>query len=244
MTAQFAKDEEFQKRDAVSAFRDIQLFWSFTNDELYEVVRKAKIRKIRRNRIVLNGEDTNHYMYLILAGRVKVVQVAEEGKEVIIAVHQSGESFGEVSLIDGKTTRASVVALEDSVIAYIAKKEYNALISTNKKMLDNLLTILCSRLRESWEKIQLLSFTNVSQRVKMLLHLLSDEHGRKTTEGVAVNIRLTHQDIANMIGTSRETVTRIMEKMSRDGEIGMLANKRILLKPGFVREDVKWPGKS
>ena len=228
------------KEDAVKSFKDIQLFCSFTDKEINDVVSKARIRKFRKNRTVLSEDDTTHYRYIILKGKVKVVQMTEDGKEVILAVHRSGESFGEVSLIDGKTIRASVVALEDSVIADIARKDYIFLVLHNKKMLENLLSILCVRLRESWDKIQMLSLASASQRIKMLLQLMSEEHGRKTAEGVTVNIRLTHQDIANMIGISRETVTRIMDKWHKDGEIAMLENRRILLKPDFIRGDLKW----
>jgi len=234
------KNGEQFKKDAVKSFKDMQLFCSFTDKEIDDVVSKARIRKFRKNRTVLNEDDTNHYMYIILKGRVKVVQMTEDGKEVILAVHKYGESFGEVSLIDGKTIRASVVSIEDSVIADIARKDYIFLVMNNKKMLENLLSILCVRLRESWDKIQMLSLASASARMKMLLQLLSEEHGRKTPEGIAVNIRLTHQDIANMTGISRETVTRIMDKWHKDGEIGIIENRRILLKPDFVRGDLKW----
>jgi len=240
MNTQRMNEEERFKEEAVKSFKDMQLFWSFTDKEINDVVSKARIRKFRKNRTVLSEDDTNHYMYIILKGRVKVVQMTEDGKEVILAVHRSGESFGEVSLIDGKTIRASVVAIEDSVIADIAKKDYIFLVMNNKKMLENLLSILCVRLRESWDKIQMLSLASASARMKMLLQLLSEEHGRKTPEGVAVNIRLTHQDIANMTGISRETVTRIMDKWHKDGEIGIIENRRILLKHDFIRGDLKW----
>lgn len=234
------KDEERFKKDAVRSFKDMQLFWSFTDKEIDDVVSKTRIRRFRKNRTVLSEDDTNHFMYIILKGRVKVVQMTEDGKEVILAVHRSGESFGEVSLIDGKTIRASVIALEDSVIADIAKRDYVFLVMHNKKMIENLLGILCTRLRESWDKIQMLSLASASQKMKMMLQLLSEDHGRKTPEGIAVNIRLTHQDIANMTGISRETVTRIMDKWHKDGEISMLENRRILLKPDFIRGDLKW----
>jgi CRP/FNR family transcriptional regulator, cyclic AMP receptor protein len=239
MTKAPLKNGEQLKKNTFALFKQMQLFCSFSDEELQDVASKATIKKFGKQQTVLNEEDSNFFMYMILKGKVKVVQMTEDGKEVILAVHRAGESFGEVSLIDGKTVQAGVVAMEESVIAYISKKEYVSLIQSHKKLLDNLLNILCSRLRESWDKIQLLSFTNASQRVKMLLHLLSDEYGKKTSEGVSVDIRLTHQDIANMIGISRETVTRIMDQWHKDGEISMVDKKRILLKSEFMRKDVR-----
>jgi CRP/FNR family cyclic AMP-dependent transcriptional regulator len=100
-------------------------------------------------------------------------------------------------------------------------------------VLSNLLKIFCSRIRESIKKIQLLNFNNAAQRVKMLFLLLSETYGERTDKGIVLNIRLIHQDIADMAGLTRETVTRILDKWQRGGEIEILKNRRILLRPEF-----------
>ncbi|VAX30579.1 transcriptional regulator, Crp/Fnr family, partial [hydrothermal vent metagenome] len=96
--------------------------------------------------------------------------------------------------------------------------------------------ILCSRLRESWAKVQMLNFNNASQRVKMLLIMLSDKYGSKTDGGIILGIKLTHQDLAEMSGMTRETVTRVIDKLQKSGEIEVLRNKVIRLTPDFCRE--------
>ena len=96
--------------------------------------------------------------------------------------------------------------------------------------------ILCSRLRECWAKVQMMNFNNASQRVKMLLIMLSDKYGSRSDEGVILNIKLTHQDIAEMSGMTRETVTRVIDKLQKAGEIEILGNKRIRLTPDFCKE--------
>jgi CRP/FNR family transcriptional regulator len=178
-------------------------------------------------------------MYIILDGKVKVVQTTEDGKEILLAIHQAGDSFGEMSLIDGKTSPATVVATENSSVSIVSKKDFYSILETQKKVLNNLLLILCSRYRESWEKIQMLNYKNASHRVKILLLMLSEKYGEKTPEGVTLNIKLTHQEIAEMTGMTRETVTRVIDKWQRDGEINVLKSKFIRMSPNFLIEGLK-----
>jgi CRP/FNR family transcriptional regulator len=214
--------------------RKIKLFSSLSEEELDEITRNMKIKRYRKNQPVLYEEDTNEYMYMILQGGVKVIQTTQDGKEVILAIHQAGDFFGELSLIDNKTSPALVQATEDSTIALVSRKDFMSLIYTQDKVLDILLQIMCARLRESWDKIQILSFNNASQRIKMMFLHLTAEYGRKTAEGVLLDIKLTHQAIANMVGISRETATRIIYKWHEDREIRVLKNKAILLTHAFL----------
>jgi CRP/FNR family transcriptional regulator len=223
----------------IESIKKIPLFASLTDEELRHVGDKLVIKRFRKNEIILQEEDTNEYMYIILNGKVKVIQTTEDGKEILLAIHQSGEFFGEMSLIDGKTSPATVIATENSSAAIISKKDFYSLLETQKKVLDNLLLILCSRHRESWEKIQMLNHKNASHRIKILFLMLSDKYGEKTAEGITLNIKLTHQEIAEMTGMTRETVTRVIDRWLREGEINVLKNKFIHLNANFLTEEIK-----
>lgn len=225
----------------IENFKKIQLFSSLTDEELHKITDRLVVKKFRKNEIILQVEDTNKYMYIILNGKTKVIQTTEDGKEILLAMHQSGEFFGEMSLIDGKTSPATVIATEDSTVAVISKEDFYSLVKTQKKVLDNLLLILCSRYRESWEKIQMLNLKNASQRIKILFLMLSDKYGEKTTEGVTLNVKLTHQEIADMAGMARETVTRVIDRLQKDGEISILKNKFIHLSANFLQRDLNLP---
>ncbi len=222
----------------IQFLKKTQLFSSLTEEELHRISRIMVVKRFKKNEIILCEDDTNKFMYIILDGRVKVIQTTEDGKETILAMHRSGDFFGEMSLIDGKTTPAMVMATEDSITAIISKNDFYSLIfgQNQNKVLEKLLQILCFRLRESWEKIQLLNFNNASQRMKMLFLRLSDEYGSKTTEGLTLNIRLTHQDMADMTGMARETVTRVIDKWQKNGEINVLKNKFIHLRTKFLQK--------
>jgi CRP/FNR family cyclic AMP-dependent transcriptional regulator len=216
-------------------FKNIQLFSSLTDEEMTEVRDQIEVKEFQRHEVILQEESTNQVMYIILQGKVKVMQTTEDGKEIILAMHRSGDFFGEMSLIDSKTIPAHVVAMEDSLVAIISKGEFYSLLYGQGKVLDVMLRILCSRLRESWERIQLLSFTNAAQRIKMLFASLVDEYGSKTSEGTLLDIKLTHQHIADMTGVSRETATRIIDRLHRAGEIKVLKNRSILLGQDFLK---------
>jgi CRP/FNR family transcriptional regulator len=215
-----------------------QLFASLTDDE-YDLIRdKVVVKQFKKNETILYEEDTNEFMYMIMSGKVKVVRTTVDGKEIIFAVHQLGEFFGEMSLIDGKTTPASVVATENSKIAIISKKDFYSILFLQNKVIKNLLEILCARLRKSWDTIQLLTFNNASERTKMLFLMLSDEYGEKKSEGIILNIKLTHQDISDMTGLTRETVTRVIDKLQKNKEIIILKNKYICLTTKFLQRDI------
>jgi len=223
----------------IEFLRNIQLFSSLSDEELDQVCSKVIVEEFKKNEIILHEEDTNDFMYIILLGKVKVVQTTEDGKEIILAIHRPDEIFGEISLIDGKTSPATVLATEDSLIAIISKNEFYSLLSNQGKVLEKFLQILCSRLRESWKRIQILNLKNSSDRIKMLFLMLSYDNGKKTPEGIILNIKLTHQNIADMAGLTRETVTRVLDKWQKSGEITILKNKFILMKPNFLHKDLR-----
>jgi len=213
--------------------KKISLFTSLTAEELERVREKIIIKSFKKNEEILHEENTNAYMYIILDGEVKVVKRTETGKEILITMHQSGDFFGELSLIDGKTDPAAIIATKHSVTAIIAKKDFYSLLNIQSKVLYNLLHIFCSRIRESLKKIRMLNLDNSAQRIKMLFFMLSETYGEETHAGIILNIKLIHQDIADMAGLTRETVTRILNKWQRGGEIKILKNRSILLRPEF-----------
>jgi CRP/FNR family transcriptional regulator len=224
------------KEQTIEQLKTVHFFSSLTSSELNQLGGKLSIKNFNKNEIILCEEDTNEFMYIILYGKVKVIQVTEDGKETILAIHQTGDFFGEMSLIDGKTVPATVIAMEDTLTAIISKKDFYSLIFTQNEVLIKLLQILCFRIRRSWEMIQLLNFNNASQRIKTLFTLLSEEYGIKTEEGTILSIKLTHKDIANMTGITRETVTRVIDKWRKEKEIAVLKDRHIRLNPDFLKK--------
>jgi len=213
--------------------RNIALFSSLSNTELHQIREHIILREFKKNQTILGEEETSQFMYIIIRGKVKISRLGKEGKETILSMHGSGEFFGELSLIDGKTTPAGVIAVENSTVAIISKYHFHSLLFTQQKVLENLLQIFCSRLREAWQKIEMMNFNDASQRLKMLLNMLAETYGDKTSDGTVLRVRLIHQDMADMTGLTRETVTRVLDKWKKTGEIKILEGKFIRLNPEF-----------
>jgi CRP/FNR family transcriptional regulator len=216
--------------------KEIKLFSSLDEGELLKLQERMKVKEYNKSETILHEEDTNAYMYIVLTGKVKALKITEDGKEIILAIHQAGDFFGELTLIDGLTSPASVVAAENSIVALIARVDFNEILFTQNKVLKNLLKIFCARQRKSWETIQVLNFNNASQRVKMFFLSLVSEYGNKDPEGIILNIKLTHQDISDMSGLTRETVTRVMDKLQKKKEITLMKNNFIRLNQSLVNQ--------
>ena len=228
-------ENAFQLRESeLGLLRKIELLALLTEGEVLQVINKLQVRNFRKNEIVLVEEDSNDFMYVILEGEVKVTRTSEDGKEIILAIHSAGDFFGEMSLIDGQTTSATVTAIEESLIALISKEDFYSLLYNEKKILLSLLQSFCRRIRASNKTIEILSYTNAQQRIKALFRALAGKYGVKSGEGTVLNIQIAHRDIAGMTGLTRETVTKIMTELKDEGCISILADKFIRLNNRFA----------
>jgi CRP-like cAMP-binding protein len=212
----------------------MQMFFSLTTTELKPLEDKITIRKYKKNQIILYEKDANNYMYLILSGRVKAVLNTSDGKEIIRAIHKKGDSFGELSMIDSKSSSAAVIAMESTTAAIISKTNFFSILYSQKKVLDNLLLMFCDRLRSALDRLELVN-KSAYQRIIALLLQLSNEYGKQATEGYLLNIKLTHQNLADMSGLTRETVTRVLNRLEKDGKICIKKDKTICLNSLFPK---------
>ncbi len=216
--------------------KQIDLFSSLGAEDLLQVGSKIVVRQFKKNEIILFRGDTNNYIYIIFDGEVKVSQSTEDGKEIILFIHQAGEIFGETSLVDRGNSPALIAATKDTFCAIISMKDLYSIMSNYNDILERLIHILSSRLCQSWELIQMLNSNNAPQRVKTLLMMLAKRYGKNAREETILNIRLTHQSIANMTGLTRETVTRVIDVWQRNGHIST-KNKLIQLNPAFMQQN-------
>ena len=214
--------------------KQIDLFSSLGTEDLLQVGSKIVVKQFKKNDTILFKGDTNNYIYIIFDGEVKVSQSTEDGKEVILFIHQTGEIFGETSLFDRGNSPALISATKDSLCAIISMKDLYSIMFNYNDILERLIHILSSRLCQSWELIQMLNSNNAPQRIKTLLKMLAKRYGRNAREETVLNIRLTHQSIANMTGLTRETVTRVIDVWQRNGHIST-KNKLIQLNPAFMQ---------
>ncbi len=211
--------------------RRVPLFATLSEEEFKCLEHIFQIKNYRKNQIIFLEEETGNYMYIVMAGKVKVTKSTSTGKETIIAIHQAGDFFGEMALLDGKTSPATVSAMEDCRIATIYQADFQRLIMTNEKVVRQIIQVLCSRLRQVWSQIQQLSHSSADDRIRAGLLQLSRKHGVQDARGIIIDLKITHQELAELVGTSRETVTRTLARLQRRGVLQLDQRRIIVLKP-------------
>lgn len=224
------------KQFAGGLIKGIPFFACLSSDEAAAAELLVVRKHFSRGQVVLFEEDTSKFMYIIVSGKVRVVQLSSEGKERILAIHKRGDYFGELALFDGKTAPATVIAMEESEIGLLSKSDFDTLVLKNERILFQFLSLLCMRLRESWQMLRMMSFADAEERVRAVLKNMSKLYGVKDQRGVLVALKMTHKDIANYASVSRETVTRLMNRFSKEGEIEILDKRYILIKPTFLKK--------
>jgi CRP-like cAMP-binding protein len=215
----------------------IPFFSTLVPEEIEQVEQHFKKRHYAKEQVVLYEEDTSNFMYLIYSGKVRVVKLNEEGKEQIITIHKRKDFFGEMSLLDGKTAPATIIAHEDCVIGFLDKSDFEEHLLGNEGIRRKIIELLCGRLRDSWEMIKILSFNaeNAQDRVMSLLERLGELYGVKDDRGTIIDVKLTHQQMASYASVTRETMSRVLRNLEKSGVISILEDKAILLTRLFLQ---------
>ena len=164
--------------------------------------------------IALFEDDPGDALYIVSAGQVKVVLIGEDGREVILSVLNDGDFFGEMSLIDDEPRSAHVIAMRDSRLLVLRRDDFQQQLQQVPSIALKVLKVMVQRLRRADAKIGGLVLLDVNGRVARLLLDLADESG-----GPRITRKLTHHTIAQMIGSSRETVSRAMRELVERGLI-------------------------
>jgi CRP/FNR family cyclic AMP-dependent transcriptional regulator len=179
---------------------------------------------VPRSAMIMAAGDPTDSLYIVLSGRLKVMMSDEDGKEVILNILGPGEFFGEMGLIDDSPRSASVVAVEPCELLAISKRDFKKCLAENFEMTMALLRGLVRRLRDADRKIGSLALLDVYGRVaRLLLDMSETVNGQKM-----VTRRLPKQDIAKMIGASREMVSRVMKDLQLGGYIEMRGSNIVL----------------
>jgi CRP/FNR family transcriptional regulator, cyclic AMP receptor protein len=218
--------------EAVDTLRAIPLFSNVTDDDLEQVASHLIERRFPRNTTIVEEGLAGDYMYVIREGRVKVTKLSEDGREKILEFLDAGSFFGEMALLDRAPRIASVKTLKPVKLLALSRTDFLNLLRKSPDLALAVIQELCKRLRTVDDQASALSFQRVKDRTKGLLQRLArDPH----EEGGRVTPGLTHQQMADMIGTSRETVTRVVKELKQDGWLDQ-EGKHYLLKAQEAHE--------
>jgi CRP/FNR family cyclic AMP-dependent transcriptional regulator len=209
---------------STAALRAVPLFSGIGDDQLRLLVPVFSRRSAARGSMIMAAGDPTDSLYIVLSGRLKVMMSDADGKEVILNILGPGEFFGEMGLIDDSPRSASVVAIEPCELLSISKRDFKRCLADNFEMTMALMRGLVRRLRDADRKIGSLALLDVYGRVaRLLLDMSETVNGQKM-----VTRRLPKQDIAKMIGASREMVSRVMKDLQLGGYIEMRGSNIVL----------------
>jgi CRP/FNR family transcriptional regulator, cyclic AMP receptor protein len=209
---------------STAVLKAVPLFASLPDDQLHMLATVVTRRSAPRASTIMGAGDATDSLYIVLSGRLKVMMSDSDGKEVILAILGPGEFFGEMGLIDDEPRSASVVTLEPCELLSVAKRDFRKCMAENFEMSMAVMRGLVRRLREADRKIGSLALLDVYGRVsRLLLDMAETVNGEKI-----VTKRLPKQDIAKMIGASREMVSRVMKDLQVGGYIEMRGSNIVL----------------
>lgn len=200
--------------------RTIPLFAELRDGDIERITAAAHERTYPKGTVIAFESDPEEALHVVVSGQVKIVLVSEDGREVILSTRSAGDFFGEMSLIDDVPRASHVIAMEDSTLLVLRREDFQQALEEMPGMAIGLFRALGRRLREADERIGGLVLLDVPGRLARHLLNLADEN-----DGVHVTKRPTHAMMAQMVGSSRETVSRTMRNLEEQGIIEVSRGK-------------------
>lgn len=200
----------------IDILKKVPIFSELSSKDLEKIVAVTHQKKYRKDNMILVEEEAGQTMFILMSGQVKVSRISEDGREVILAVMGEGDFFGELSLLDGQSRSANVTVIKDAEMLLINRDDFLNLLNEFPRIAIQLLRELASRMRKSDSQIKSLSLKNATGKVTGTIHRLAEDIGELQNNQVRIENLPTQQDLANMAGTSRETISRVLQKLAND----------------------------
>ena len=214
--------------------KSVPLFSLLGEASLDAILRLTRRKRFRKDEIIFHEKEMGDSLFVILHGRVKVAIFGDDGKEVTLSVLSEGDFFGEMSVLDLEPRSATVIAQADCEVLSLQRDDFLRSLEHDPGMSKSLIQVLADRLRKANHQISTLALLDVYGRVARVIQELAEEEGKRLKDGRVVVRRPTHMDIAHRIGSSRETVTRMMRDLEENGHI-QTEGREIFLRPDFQK---------
>src|SRR6266576_1964424 len=190
--------------------KQVSIFRGLNDQEVHDLISVAKKRTFRSGEVIFHRDDPGQILYIIKEGKVKICLISPDGQEISLVVFGKGEYFGELALLDGLPRSADAIALERVECYTLQRSDFHNAIMKNPRIAIQIIEVLTRRLRSTDQMVEDLIFLDVYGRVAKKLLELADTHGTKVDDGTRIDVRLTQQEIASMVGASRESVNKVM----------------------------------
>src|SRR5215831_9197470 len=219
-----AQDE----KRALWYIKKIPLFQDVSHETIHRLVQAIELKEVRRRQVVYLPGDPGAAVYFVNGGRVKISKVTRDGKELTLAYRGPGEIFGELVLLEGGPREEMAEAMENAMITELTRDEFEKLVQANGMLGYRLTKAMLSRRREVENKVEQLLFKDVNAKLAELLLRLGNEYGVQSGRGTLVALKITHQEMANLIGSTRETVSLTLSMFKKKGLIQTDGRKVII----------------
>ena len=221
----------------IELLKTVSLFWDLDKTELGYISDKMVSKKFENGNLIFLEESEGKNLFFVVEGSVKVTRLSKDGREVILAMLNAGDFFGEMSLLDGEARSANVIALEKTEVLSLNRGDFLVVLHDYPKIAIQLLKEMTSRLRKSDRQIVSLSLSDAEKRIALCIVRFADEQGVIKNGQVTIPKIPIQQDIANMAGTSRETVSRAMSLLTEEKYIERNGKElKILNYKSFIKE--------
>lgn len=217
--------EQPRRGPSLILLHSIPMFAGVPDAQLEQIAKVAFHRRVTRQTTIVRAGDSTDSLYVLISGSAKVLNSDEDGREVILTLLGPGEFFGEMGLIDGSPRSANVVAVEPCELLCLSKEAFQRCMQDNFQVAQKLMQILVRRLREADRKIESLALLDVYGRVaRLLLDMSEEEDGKRV-----VKKKISKQDMARMIGASREMVSKVVRDLELSGYITFEDDRMIIV---------------
>ena len=223
--------------EKIELLQSVSIFWDLNENDLGHIADKMVAKHFENGNYIFLEDSEGEQCFFVLEGSVKVTRLSKDGREVILAMLNEGDFFGEMSLLDGESRSANVIALEKTKVLTLDRNDFISVVNDYPQIAVQLLKELARRLRKSDRQIASLSLSDAEKRIALCIIRFADEQGVIQNGKVSIPKTPIQQDIANMAGTSRETVSRALGLLEKEDLIERNGRELIILDyKKFIKE--------
>ncbi|TAN38602.1 MAG: Crp/Fnr family transcriptional regulator [Nitrospirae bacterium] len=208
--------------------RQVTIFNILTPADAKEVQPYLHTEKFKKKETIFAEGDPSEWFYVVKKGKVKITKLSQEGKEIILEIVQDLDFFGGIAVVRGFPYPANAVAMEDTEVLKLSRKNILSILDRFPNLMFCMAQNIGDRIKGSHDTLKSIALEKVESRIASLLVKLSDKSGEKTADGIMITMKLTKQDIAEMVGTTVETSIRTMSKLTKAGLINVKGGKIVI----------------
>ena len=224
------------KQSKLWYLKKFNLFENINQQEMEMIGKLVVDSTVGKKQPIYLAGDPSENLYFLKEGRVKISRIDESGKEITLTLLEPGEIFGELGLFDDSPRETAATALEDSLICMMKRGDFQKIMSDKPELSFKLNKLIGLRFRKLENRIEELLFRDVPSRLARLLLRLADEHPRQTPDGLRINIKLSQQELANLIGATREMTSLVINSFKKDGLIEVRSKYIYIRQPEKLRD--------